>query len=274
MALGLGIGLSLLLLLLLAVCGGAYLLRRGRRARDVGARDDIAISVIKKDDSDSNINNNDNNKLAPQPRASVSESMRRVSSTYGDILNTGSQTISLPPPSTPSAYSEIFAPFAPKDVDVNNAALDDEDSADNDNDNSRDNVRQSAAVKKTTSKSRNKIDAKNFIDSNELTIGKVLGEGAYGVVHEGTWRNIAVAIKLIKVDALSHDAVRRQRTVDAFKQEMVNSQCGLCFYVFCVFVFSFFSFFVFSFFSFFRSFVFVFVLFRFFFCSLPNVDKK
>ncbi|KNC52393.1 TKL protein kinase [Thecamonas trahens ATCC 50062] len=45
------------------------------------------------------------------------------------------------------------------------------------------------------------------IAASELQRGELVGSGAFGVVHRGTWRGGDVAIKTIKVDSLASDAV-------------------------------------------------------------------
>lgn len=72
------------------------------------------------------------------------------------------------------------------------------------------------------------------IDYKELNFGKKLGEGGFGVVHQGTWRkHTNVAIKQLLVDDLSHAA---SKEFDTETQTMVRLRSPhiVQFYGYCV----------------------------------------
>ncbi|XP_068596188.1 tyrosine-protein kinase ITK/TSK [Brachionichthys hirsutus] len=51
------------------------------------------------------------------------------------------------------------------------------------------------------------------IDPNELTLGKELGSGQFGLVQEGTWRDKKVAVKTMKDKKMSEDDFREEARV-------------------------------------------------------------
>lgn len=62
--------------------------------------------------------------------------------------------------------------------------------------------------------SQNSASRTDEIDPTELKLGKVLGGGSFGVVHQGVWRGTAVAVKILKSGQSTATAI------EEFKREV------------------------------------------------------
>jgi serine/threonine protein kinase len=46
------------------------------------------------------------------------------------------------------------------------------------------------------------------IKFNEIQLGQLIGEGGYGKIYQGRWREMTVAVKMLKPSAINDTVVR------------------------------------------------------------------
>ncbi|KAI8113312.1 hypothetical protein M9435_003316 [Picochlorum sp. BPE23] len=59
------------------------------------------------------------------------------------------------------------------------------------------------------------------VDSSEITLGRELGQGSYGIVYQGTWHGVVIAVKRIRPpQGTSWSSVDRELLVRVFKEQV------------------------------------------------------